>query len=194
MDTTNLNINNTSGEKSEKKEKIKNAAAKTAQFAGAAGLGVAGTMAANAMNKDAEDITEENPTVTSVNHEAAASQAATNQEVTAEAVTDFDPNDIMIEVEEIEVYDDNKPEASESSVDTSNEDVAFIEPEPITGMVDVEHTTEVLIAEDDPHVYDVMYGGPEDWEDFDQDEILEDLLADGDDVDEDIDIADDLLA
>ncbi len=194
MDTTNLNINNTSGEKSEKEEKIKNAAAQTAQFVGAAGLGVAGTMAANAMKKEVEDKTEENPTVNPVNHEAAASQAATGPEVTAEAVTDFDPNDIMIEVEEIEVYDDNKHEASESSVDTSNEDVAFIEPEPITGMVDVEHTTEVLIAEDEPHVYDVMYGGPEDWEDFDQDEILEDLLADGDDVDEDIDIADDLLA
>ncbi len=194
METTNLNINNTSGEKSEKKEKIKNAAAKTAQFAGAAGLGVAGTMAANAMNKEAEDKTEENPTVNPVNHEAAASQPATGQEVTAEAVTDFDPNDIMIEVEEIDVDDDHKPDTSETSVETSNEDVAFVEPQPITGMVEVEPTTEVLIAEVDPHVDDVMYGGPGDWEDFDQDDIVDDLLADGGDVDEDIDIADDILA
>ncbi len=194
MDTTDLNINNASGEKSEKKEKIKNAAAKTAQYTGAVGLGVAGTMAANAMHKDPEDITEETPTEPQVNHEAVAGQAATNQEVAAEAVTDFDPNDIMIEVEEIEVDDDNKPEASESSVDTSNEDVAFIEPEPITGVIEEDHITEVLIAEDDPHVNEVIYGGPEDWEDFDQDEIIEDFLAEGDDVDEDIDIADDLLA
>lgn len=192
MDTTNLNIDPTSGEKSEKTERTKKAAGKAAQLAGAAGLGVAGTMAANAMNNDIEDNTDNVSTEFPV-----TTDAASNEEVTAEAVTDFDPNDIMIEAEEVEVVDDNKNETAETTVETSNVDVALVEPQPITGMVDVEHTTEVLIAEVDPHVDDVMYGGPGDWEDFDHDDLLDEddtLLADNDDLNDDLDVSDDILS
>ena len=179
MDTINLNTNPISGEKSEMTEKIK----KVAQFTGAAGLGVAGTMAANAMNNDVKDDTDNVSTVT-----PGAPDTAPSEEVTAEAVTDFDPNDIMIEAEEIEVVDDNKTEIAETTVETLNVDVALVEPQPITGVVDGEHTTEVL---------EVMYGGPGDWDDFDHDDFLDEddiLLADNDDMNEDLDIADDLLA
>ena len=192
MDTINLNTSPISGEKSEKSEKIKKAAGKAAQFTGAAGLGVAGTMAANAMNNDIEDNTDNVSTESPI-----TTDAAPNEEVTAEVVTDFDPNDIMIEAEEVEVVDDNKTETAETTVETSNVDVALVEPQPITGMVDVEHTTEVLIAEVDPHVDDVMYGGPDGWDDFDHDDLLAEddtLLADNDDVNDDLDIADDILA
>ena len=188
MNTINLNTNPISGEKSEMTEKIK----KAAQFTGSAGLGVAGTMAANAMNNDVEDDTDNVSTVT-----PGVPDTAPSEEVTAEAITDFDPNDIMIEAEEIKVVDDNKIETAETTVETSNVDVVLVEPQPITGMVDVEHTTEVLIAEVDPHVDDVMYGGPGDWDDFDHDDLLgedDTLLADNDDMNEDLDIADDLLA
>lgn len=191
METTNLNINPTSGEKSEKTEKVKNVAGKAAQFAGAAGLGVAGTMAANAMNKDVVNTTEETP-----GEIPAAPQAPESVEVTAEPVTDFDPNDIMIEAEEVEVVDDIRTESAQNNAETSIEDIALVEPQPITGITDVEHTAEVIITEVDPHVDDVMYGGPGDWEDFDHDDLIDDdtLLADNDDVDDDINIADDILA
>lgn len=196
METTNLNINPTSGEKSEKTEKVRKTAAKSAQFAGAAGLGVAGTMAANAMNTHEEDKTDE------VSTEPPVTPGTTpSEEVTAEAVSDFNPNDIMIEVEEAEVVNEDKPEAAETSVGPHDGDVALVEPQPITGedFVTVQ-PEEVLIAQVDPtdepynNVEPDMYGGPGDWEDFDQDDIVDDLLADGGDVDEDIDIADDILA
>ena len=192
MDTTNQNINPTSEGNSAKTEKVKKAAAKTAQFAGAAGLGVAGTMAVNAMNTEGEEIAEELSAAAPATPAAAASE-----EVTAEAITDFDPNDIMIDAEEVEVVDDGKTESAGTPVETSNADVALMEPQPITGEIDVEHTAEVLIAEIEPHVDDVMYGGPDDWEDFDHDDILGDddtLLADSDDVNDDLDIADDILS
>lgn len=192
MDTTTININSTSSEKSEKTEKIKKSAAKAAQFAGAAGLGAAGTMATNAMNTHQEDKTEEISTVPPV-----TPHTAPGEEVTAEAVTDFDPNDIMIEATEVEAVDDNKIETVETTIKTSGGDVALVEPQPITGMVDVELTTEVLIAEVDPLVDDVMYGGPGDWEELDHDDLLgedDTLLADSDDMNDDFDIADDILA
>lgn len=191
MDTTNLNINPNTGSE-DKSEKAKRIAGKAAQFAGAAGLGVAGTMAANAMNTHEEDKTEEVSPTTPVTHDSVASE-----EVTAEAVTDFDPNDIMIEVDEVQPADDNKAETVETTVETSQGDIALVEPQPITGTVDVAQTTEILIAEVEPHVEDVMYEDPEDWENFDHEELLgedDTLLADNDDVNDDIDIADDLLA
>ena len=187
MDTTNQNINPISEGNSEKTEKVKKAAAKTAQFAGAAGLGVAGTMAVNAMNTEGEEIAEELSAAAPATPAAAASE-----EVTAEAIMDFDPNDIMIEV-----VDDGKTESAGISVETSSGDVALMEPQPITGEIDAEHTAEVLIAEIEPYVDDVMYGGPDDWEDFDHDDILGDddtLLADNDDVNDDLDLADDILS
>lgn len=193
MDTTNLNINPNTGSE-DKSEKAKRIAGKAAQFAGAAGLGVAGTMAANAMTTHEEDKTEEVSTATPVTPDSGASE-----EVTAEAVTDFDPNDIMIEVDEEQPADDNKIESVETTVETSHGDVALVEPQPITGTVDVAHTTENLVAEVEPFI-DVepdMYGGPDGWEDFDHDELLgedDTLLADSDDVNDDIDIANDLLA
>ena len=195
MDTTTLNINPTSDEKSEKTEKVKQAAAKAAQFAGTAGLGVAGTMAVNTMNTHEEDNTGEiisHPQVTPVTPTAETSESGV-----VEAVSDFDPNDIMIEATEVETDDDNKIETVETTIETSAGDVALVEPQPITGVVDVEHTTEVLIAEVDPHVYEEMYGGPGDWDDFDHDDLLgeeDTLLADSEDVNDDLDIADDILA
>ena len=200
MDTTTLNINPTSGEKSEKTEKAKQAAGKAAQFTGTAGLGVAGTMAVNAMNTHEEDKTGEitsNPQVTPVTPTAETPTAETSESVVVEAVSDFDPNDIMIEATEVETVDDNTIETVETTIETSAGDVALVEPQPITGVVDVEHTTEVLIAEVDPHVYEEMYGGPSDWDDFDHDDLLgeeDNLLADSEDVNDDLDIADDILA
>lgn len=199
MDTTTLNINSTSGENSDKADKAKQAAAKAAQFAGAASLGIAGTMAVNAINQDngEKDKIVDTPTVSPV-----TPHTAIVEEVTAEAVTDFNPNDIMIDTEEVEVMDDNKTEPIEISVETSGEDIAIVEPQPITEEnIVTAQADEVLIAQSDPtdEVYiDVqpdMYGGPEGWEEFDHDDILDDLLlADNDDVNDDLDLANDILA
>lgn len=201
MDTTNLNIDPTSGEKSEKTERTKKAAGKAAQLAGAAGLGVAGTMAANAINKDVDDNTEESSTASPVTPDATSSE-----EVTAEAVTDFDPNDIMIEADEVVAVDDDNIETvePETTIETSSVDVALVEPQPITGenIVPTE-AGEVLIAQTDPtdepymNIEPDMYGGPGDWEDFDHDDLLDEddtFLADNDDLNDDLDVSDDILS
>lgn len=186
MNTTSLNANPDmgAGERSEKREKVGKRAAKAALFAGSAGLGVAGTMAANAMDMNGEDSIEED----TANPETAIDEN-TSVDLQAESATDFNPNDIVIDADEI-VVDDAKVEPVDTSHETNNEDIAVIEPQPITG-------GEVLIAEVDPadnpymDIEPDMYGGPDGWEDFDHDE---DLLADNDDINDDIDIADDILA
>lgn len=197
MDTTNLNINPTSGEKSEKTEKAEKAAGKAAQFAGAAGLGVVGTMVANAMNTDGDDSINETTDANEV-----TTEDVTSEELHAEPVTDFNPNDIMIETDEI-VIDNAKVEIVDVSHETNHEDIAVVEPQPITGeYIMTTHADEVLITEVNPtedlymNVEPDMYGGPEGWEDFNHDDILSDdtFLSVNDDVNDDLDIADDILA
>lgn len=208
MDTTELNTNPTAdtNDKSEKVEKAKKAAAKAAQFAGAAGLGVAGTMAANAMNKDDSDSIEES--TTSVGMTEVTPEETPSEDLHTEPVVDFNPNDIMIDAEEV-VIDEIKVEPIEVTAETDNNDVALVEPQPITGEnVITTQANENLTAEIDPtevpyidvDIEPLMYGGPDGWEDtdpydhvdiFDEDDTI---LADNDDTEEDFDIADDILA
>lgn len=112
----------------------------------------------------------------------------------------------MIEPDEVEPADE-KMEYVGTSTDSNPEDLAMIEPQPITveDIIDT-HENEMLIAEVDPtdESYidiEVMYGGPDGWEDFNNEDLLDEddfLLADNDDetVDDldNFDIDDDILA
>lgn len=210
METTNLNINPASGNKSEKTEKAKNVATKAAQFGGAAAVGVAGTLAAEAMSKDADEAAAENAPLnaedaeanTEANPEGAGEETAAGThdhaeapesgELTAEAVTDFNPNDIVIDPEEeIALVSPENPD------EYTVVDVVLTEEE-LGGSLesDIDPTVEELIAEVEPEVGEVMYGGPDGWDEVDVDGTPDDdelLMADQDDVADDIDIADDLV-
>ena len=212
MDTQRINNQDVNSDNnSEKNSKLKNTTIKGAQFASAVGVGVAGTMAANAMNatgEDSEVISEEKDTsidpITSVPEE-------TQQETIAEPVTDFNPEDIVIDVDDI-VVDDDKTDATESETEENNDnDEAILEHQPIIEIESdindvIEHTaqSEEEIIDIDSVAFEVMYGGPDGWVvldddseimiDDEHDEIFpdypEDLLGESYDPD----ILDDLLA
>lgn len=179
MNTTDQNITPATGagSKTLKAEKAKKIAGKTAQFAAAAGLGVAGTMAANAMPANEDDLAEEIIDDTAGNASAHAhhsdadteTEVEPSEDIIAEAATDFDPNDIMIEADDVVVDSDVKLEADHG-------DVAMVEIEPITG----EHV-DMMIAED---VDSILF------DDTDSDEFYADI----DNSIDDIDLADDILA
>lgn len=191
MDTQNLNItpeNGGSDSKSDKAAKTKKVVGKATQFAGAAGLGVAGTMAANAMNTYDDDEPE-------VKDEAVTTETEETTEEVVATPEEFDPNDIMIEEVEETVIDEGKVE---SPTNTTHEDeLAMVgEPQPITGE-NICHEDIAMIDVDepdiDPELIDVtpdMYGGPEEWDNFDDPTPL---LADNGDLDSDPNILDDIL-
>lgn len=193
MDTQNLNItpeNGGSDTKSDKAAKAKKVAGKAAQFAGAAGLGVAGTMAANAMNTQADETEVKDESVTTETEETTEEAVATPEE--------FDPNDIMIEEVEETVIDEGKVE---SPTNTTNEDeLAMVdEPQPITGE-NVSHGDIAMIDVDEPEInpediepIDVMYGGPEGWDNFDDPTTLLADTGDLGDIDSEPNILDDIL-
>lgn len=126
MDTETLNITTGGGasDKSGKNDKAKTVVGKAAQFAGAAGVGVAGTMAANTINKNGETTTDEISEVTPHTVENGVSE-----DIVAETATDFNPNDIMIDVTEVTAEDaiSEHPGGSTASL---SEDI--IEPQPIS--------------------------------------------------------------
>ncbi len=209
MDTQNLNLNPDSGnENSEKAEKIKKAAAKAGKFGAAAAVGVVGTMSAEAMLNDKEDVGDiptptptPTPTPNPVTPEPEP-EKPTQEVISGEAVTDFDPNDIVIDVTEVEEPENGDGENENTNPEDPNQDVAEVGPEPITGEDDVVEVQgeEVLIAQTQPDDYDpeefdvdpdpCMYGGPEGWDDTDEDPS--DWIAE-DDVTEDPDILDDIM-
>lgn len=185
MDTTNLNNTPTSGGGSEKTEKLKKAAGKVTQFTAATGLGVAGTMAANTMTTHDEESNDELfiETTPSMDY-------VSNEVVPTESVTEFDPNEIMIDPEEVNIIYEPQDITEQPQTEQQTEDMAFVEPLPITEENNVSISTESpLVAEDVPtgnhideinsdYVVEVMYGGP-DFEPLIEDDILpEDLLDD----------------
>lgn len=191
MNTETLN-NNISAElndkSSETKGKVKKVAGKAAKFAGAAGLGVAGTVAANAMGIDdesADDIIEE---VDVTLEDSAAEEANTS------SATDFNPNDIMIEAEDVVVDDESDIETVEVLTETGDE-IATTGPNPVTSENGAD---DVFVVEVDPmedSAHSIEDNGPDEWGDIeDNDPFDDDLLADSDDTGDDIDIADDILA
>ncbi len=203
--TLNLDPSVSGGEMSEKTEKIKDVAGKAAQFAGAAGLGVAGTMAFEALNNDTpnDDSSIDEPGV----HTVSAAGTAHTEEITAESVTEFDPNDIMIEpTEDVTEEDDKKTDSAASSSGEESGSV-IIEPQPITMETDViESKEDIIVVHPDPtddiveiDVLEEMYGGPDGWEDFeDPDGWLDDTdLMYGEcseEISDDPDVLEDLMA
>lgn len=121
MDTTNINTTSTSGEESEKTEKIMKAAGKVAQFIGAASLGVAGTMAANAMTTHDEKSDDEHTIVT-----APFTDDASHEVVPSKSVTEFDPNEIMIDTEEVSIIEEPQNITEQTQTEQHTEDVAIV--------------------------------------------------------------------
>lgn len=122
----------------------------------------------------------------------------------------------MIDPEEVNAAEDGKEDSEETSVEQNSEDIAVVEPQPITEENEVvitpdsplvaenvptENTTTVEIDPDD--IFDVMYGGPTvdpliDEDIYPDDLLDENLLADNDlendSNDGDLDIAGDILS
>lgn len=205
MDTANLNINagaTTSEEKSANTEKMKKAAGKAAQFAGAAGVGVAGTMAAQTIHHKDDPIADTSETTTA--NAAPSAETQPVHETIAEPVTDFDPNDIMIDVDEVLLEEEKISEPDEIAEDTLNDnqehEELIAELEPVT----IENKLEEDVASDDENlmvdididdvwnpeeseytedeINDMIDGLPYDdltgeLEDFNDPDIAEDLLA-----------------
>lgn len=211
MDTTNLNINPTSGEGAEKTENLKKAAGKATQLTAAVGLGVAGTMAANAMTTNDEGSDDE-PTIVTTS----STDDASHEVVPAESVTEFDPNEIIIDTEVVNIIEESQDIIEQTQTEQHIEEVAIVEPLPITEENNVSISIESpLVAENvptvNPHideinsddVVEVMYGGP-DFEPLIEDDILpEDFLDDnllanneieGDTETGDVDLAEDILS
>lgn len=191
MDTKNLNVNPAEGseDKSAKAGKAKKMAGKAAGFAAAAGVGVAGTLGAEALADDS-DISLEDITVDG----ELLAEEMTDEDAQAESTTDFDPNDIRIEAEDV------KAEPVEVAGDVSDDIAIVVEPEPISGEYIVD-ADDVMIAEIEPETAPNLEMGPDITENTDDLEDIyndEDLIVDTDgmtdDMTDDIDIADDLMA
>lgn len=132
--------------------KMKKAAVKAAQFAAAAGVGVAGTMAAQAVNPSDEDIIGEEVTEIETN-----ASIAEEPEAIAEPVTDFNPNDIMIEPEEVEVEAATTDEEPSMEERVNPEEIAQeIIPHPISDEDDFnwDDATEQPVMTDEPLMAD----------------------------------------
>lgn len=205
MDTQTLNLNpDTGNDNSEKTEKMKKAAVKGGKFAAAAAVGVAGTMTAEAIIHDKEDVVVDDPTPapgptpTPVNPQP---EKPAEEVIAGEPVTDFDPNDIVIEVDEVEETVEGTDENPEVDVEDNNQEVAELEPQPITGedepievleddvMIAQVEPEEIDPQEIDPAEMECMYGGPEGWDETDD---PTEWIAE-DDVAEDPDILDDIM-
>lgn len=160
MDTQTPNNIPNHGGSDNKSEKIKKVAGESAKFAAAAGLGVAGTMAANAMNNP-EDLVDE-PQSTS---ESQPVQEEAVVEEVVETVSDFNPNDIMIEDVEEEIVSEEPVQNPISSVSEDKQEfVAVEEIQPITGEnIDVaignDGTDIAIVDVDDPEFGDVIIDG-----------------------------------
>lgn len=160
MDTQTLNNTPNHGGSDNKSEKMKKVAGESAKFAAATGLGVAGTMAANAMNNSEDSVDE--PQSTSESHPV---QEETVVEEVVETVSDFNPNDIMIEDVEEEVVTEEPVQNTISSVNEDKQELVAVEEiQPITGEnIDVvigDDGTDIAIVDvDDPAFGDVIIDG-----------------------------------
>lgn len=204
MDTESLNITLESGKsdsKSEKSAKVKKFAGKAAQFAGFAGVGAAGTMAANEINRHEDDPKVTNVTPTPGTEETVEETVATPEE--------FNPIDIMIEDVEEAVVEDSQVESIDTPSSQQQEMVMADGPQPITSedlhphedvaIIDIDNQPvnpeDIVFSEidEDNVIIDTnedMYGGPDDWDNFDDPTTL---LADNRDIDSNINILDDIL-
>lgn len=205
MDTETLNINSISGgkEKSEKAGRAKKVANKTAQYTAAAGLGATGTMAANAMANDSQDI-ETNEEDNSANLNI-PSEEQIIEEVTVEAITDFNPNDIMIDVDETVVDDKIEDNLKVDPIAEHSEDrieSVLVEPQPVTmESEDNDSLQELEIidvnpSEDIVEIESEFNEDPDAWEDLEEsiDEEIEIFYADNDDDTDEPDILEDIMA
>ena len=160
MDTQILNNTPNQGDSVNKSEKMKKVAGESAKFAAAAGLGVVGTMAANAMNNP-EDPADETQSISEnqpVHEEVAVEEVV-------ETVSDFNPNDIMIEDVEEEVANEESGQDPISSVNEDKQELVAVEEiQPITGEnIDVvigDNGSDIAIVDvDDPTIGDVIIDG-----------------------------------
>lgn len=156
MDTNNSKINT----ESQKTDKAKKMAGSAAKFAAAAGLGVAGTMAAEAMDFDNEDLIEE-----VVEEVDATTEGAEHGKIHAETAHDFNPNDIVIDADDVVVADD---------------DIVTDSPTPITGHDDTLTIEEINEIEIDDDGDDIGVRDDSEYDDTDYDT-------------DDFDIADDIV-
>lgn len=160
MDTQTLNNTPNQGDSVNKSEKMKKVAGESAKFATAAGLGVVGTMAANAMNNP-EDPADETQSISEnqPEHEEVA------VEEIVETVSDFNPNDIMIEDVEEEVANEESGQDPISSVNEDKQELVAVEEiQPITGenidVVTGDNGSDIAIVDvDDPSIGDVIIDG-----------------------------------
>ena len=157
MDTQTLNNTPNHGGSDNKSEKMKKVAGESAKFAAAAGLGVAGTIAANAMNNSEDSVDE--PQSTS---ESQPVQEEAVVEEVVETVSDFNPNDIMIEDVEEEIVTEEPAQNPISSVNEDKQELVAVEEiQPITGenidAVTNDDGTDIAIVDvDDPATGDVI--------------------------------------
>ena len=151
----------------DKNAKLKNIAVKTAKFAGSVGAGMAGTMATNAMKTDNEDTenTAENKDV-QINQNPEA-QEEIQEEIITQPVVEFNPDDIVIDVDGL-ILPDNYYGSADMDGLTVIDDGEQI--------FDDEFEVDVFLTDDEEELY------------------AEELYADDDDISEDPDILDDFLA
>ena len=207
MKTDNLDSNLQNEENQKKSEKIakaKKVAGKAAGFAGAAGLGAAGTIAAEAMGThDIDENVEE--IILNKPEDVVITPEENSEEVIS--LEEFDPNDIriedsdLVEVDEVNELDDDSDELNENNIEVDDliiqpEDIAELdEIEPLSveninlpvdplAMMEEDSIPILDIESDEP--IEVMYGGPNGWDDLEPDNLLAD-----DDMN---DILDDLLS
>ena len=196
MKTENLNITPENGRednKSEKTSNVKRNIGKAAAFAGAAGLGAAGAMAANAMDSNVKEekvssSSNEKPTDNIVAEEPVAEPEPLRPEP-------IDPNDIMIIDGDDVVLDENGDEGDTMLDDELQPIIGeqIIEPTDEVAMIDVDDDIFVPddgIEDNSMEIIDEMYPGSDDFEPYDETDIL---LADNEPDSCEPDILNDIL-
>lgn len=190
METTNLNPDRANaeaaaeGNNEKKNSKGRKVAGAAAALAGAAGVGAVGAMAIQDLN--AAEI-EEAPAAQASGANQTAVNPEETQEAVAEAAIEFDPNDIVINPEDIDaaiivepddILADNGPKPISSFDDVQDEDLMMVN----IDIAAADHISEIPVID--------IPGTDCDPTDFDAVDISADLYADETPAEDPTDISD----